>query len=201
MKVKDIPFITLVLCTLMMVLSFYAYLSISGSFFGKIKITDLEPFGGLLPSHIRELELWRLFVSNLIHVKQLHMLFNAISLFLLGCYLENKMGRVQFFLVWLVTGVVGNLAGSYSVPAPWNLGTGGSAANFGLIACALVYYFFDGERTRGMLITILLTLSPAIVLDIIFASYHAPKIGHVVPFFLAFVYGYFMFFGKPRIRY
>lgn len=198
MTLNRIPIVAAILCVAMISLSFNANLAITGTFFGKIRVVDLEPYGGLFPSHVFELELWRLLVSNLIHAKQLHMLYNALSLFLLGYFLERKIGSVNFFLLWLVTGVAGNLAGYYTVPAPWGIGTGGSSANFGLIACATAFYVSGLYRSKALLYTILFTLIPALIVDIVFASYHAPKIGHVVPFVLSYVYCFFMFVRKAK---
>ena len=201
MRISEIPKVTSILCLAMIILSFNANLGISGTFFGKIKVIDLEPYGGLLPSHIFEMELWRLLVSNLIHAKQLHMLYNVLSLFLLGYFLERKIGSGYFFLVWLVSGVVGNIAGYYSVPAPWGIGTGGAAANFGLMACAMVLYVSGISRSKGLLYVLIFTLAPALILDVIYASYHAPKVGHAIPFIISYLYCFQRFVRGPRASY
>ncbi len=198
MNFKEFPVVTTILCVATVVLSFNANLAISATFFGNIRVIDLEPFGGLLPEHLLGLELWRLLVSNLIHAKQLHMLYNVLSLFLLGYLLESKIGSGNFFVVWLISGAAGNLAGYYTVPAPWGIGTGGSAANFGLIACAISFYISGIYRSKTMLLVILFTLMPALILDVTFASYHVPKVGHVVPFALSYLVCFFVFVRKYK---
>jgi membrane associated rhomboid family serine protease len=201
MKLNQIPTVTIILCVATIALSFSANFAISGTLFGKIRVVDLEPYGGLLPEHIFEFELWRLLVSNLVHAKQLHMLYNVLSLFLLGYFLESKVSSGHFFIIWLATGVAGNLAGYYTVPAPWGIGTGGSAANFGLAACATAFYISGMHRSKSLLYVIIFTLVPALTLDVIYASYHAPKVGHVVPFLISYMYCFFMFVRRPQSSY
>lgn len=201
MKLNQIPIVTTILCVATIALSFNANFAISGALFGKIRVVDLEPYGGLLPEHIFEFELWRLLASNLVHAKQLHMLYNVLSLFLLGYFLEAKIGSGHFFIIWLVSGVAGNLSGYYTVPAPWGIGTGGSAAVFGLIACAIAFYITGMERRMSLLCVIVFTLVPALILDVIFSNYHTPKVGHVVPFALSYVYCFLVFVRRPRPRY
>ncbi len=53
--------------------SLYVNYEISGSLLGKI--TQLEQYGGITFEHLWSLELWRLFVSQVVHVKQPHMFF------------------------------------------------------------------------------------------------------------------------------
>lgn len=84
MTKRDIPYTTLVLVLSTVVVSLAVNFQISGALFGKIKITQLEPYGGFTYKHILDLELWRLVVSQLIHVKQFHMIYNALSLSVLG---------------------------------------------------------------------------------------------------------------------
>ncbi|RYG14025.1 MAG: rhomboid family intramembrane serine protease, partial [Chitinophagaceae bacterium] len=70
---------------------------------------QLEPYGGITFAHLKNFELWRLFASQLIHSKQIHMLYNVLSLALLGIFLERHLHAIKFFLLWFVSGSVGTL--------------------------------------------------------------------------------------------
>lgn len=134
---------------------------ISGSLFDKIKITELEPFGGFTYKHILDLQLWRLVVSQFIHVKQFHMIYNAFSLFALGYVLEQKLGSSVFLLIWFISGSIGTFASTFTVPEPWNLGTGGSQAILGLAATGLVMYlkqYIEGKLALTVLILTIVTI-------------------------------------------
>lgn len=141
---------------------------ISGTFFGKIKVPDIEPFGGYTLEHILSFELWRLFVSQLIHVKQVHMFYNALSLLALGCILEPRIGSLRFILIWLLVGSIGTLASTFTVPVPWHLGTGGSQAILALAALGLVMYISGRIKGKLVFIVLVLTILPVFILDLIY---------------------------------
>jgi len=184
---RRIPYATLVLVFSTVVISLGVNFQISGSLFGKINITELEPFGGFTYKHILDLELWRLVVSQLIHVKQYHMIYNAFSLLALGCVFERKIGSGVFLSIWFIAGSVGTFASTFTVPEPWNLGTGGSQAILALAAVGLTMYLRREIRGKLALAILVLTILPAFALDLIFSEHHLPKVGHVVSFALGVV--------------
>jgi GlpG protein len=53
-------------------------------------------------------QVWRFFTPCLLHSDILHLLFNMIWLALLGKQLEERLGRVKFLLLILLTGVFSN---------------------------------------------------------------------------------------------
>ena len=192
MTKRQIPYATLILVLSTVVVSLGVNFQIAGSLFGKIKITELEPFGGFTYKHILDLELWRLVVSQFIHVKQFHMIYNALSLFALGYVLERKLGSSAFLAIWFISGSIGTFASTFTVPEPWNLGTGGSQAILGLAAAGFSMYLqrhIEGKLALGVLI---LTIVPAFALDLTFSEHHLPKVGHVVSFSLGvmLLYGF-----------
>lgn len=198
MQLNRIPYITLILVTATIGFSLAINFYISGTLLGKIRVPDLEPFGGYTIEHIMNLELWRLLVSQLIHVKQFHMFYNALSLLALGVLLERKVGSLYFLTVWFISGSIGTFVSTFTVPAPWNLGTGGSQAILGLAAFGLVLYFSNSYRKRTLAFVLVLTLAPALTLDLLFASNHLPKVGHVVSIVLGLLFAYF-YVRKPAL--
>lgn len=187
MQSKQIPYITIILVISTIVTSLVVNYFISGTFFGKVKVPDLEPFGGYTLEHIADFELWRLFVSQLIHVKQAHMLYNALSLLALGCLLERRIGSLSFILIWLLAGAAGTFVSTFTVPAPWNLGTGGSQAILALAAAGVVMYISGRLKSKLLFMVLVFTILPAFILDLIYAENHLPKLGHIVSFSLGLV--------------
>lgn len=165
MQLKKIPYITIMLVISTVVTSLVVNYTISGTLVGKIRVLDLEPFGGYTLSHILNFELWRLFVSQLIHVKQIHMLYNALSLLALGCLLERRIGSLSFMLTWFLAGSAGTFVSTFTVPAPWNLGTGGSQAVLALAAVGLVMCVSGRLKSRLVYGVLVLTIFPAFILD------------------------------------
>lgn len=184
MQLKSIPYITMLLVTSTIIVSLTANYFISGTFFGKNSIRDLESYGGYRLDNIINFELWRLFASQLIHVKQAHMFYNALSLLVLGCLLERRIGSFNFITIWLIAGSAGTFTATFSVSPPWNLATGGSQAVLALAGVLLAFYLTGRLKSKLVLYTLTLVIFPAFVLDLIYAENHLPKLGHVLSFSL-----------------
>ncbi len=188
MKSTQIPYITIIICLTTLIYSMGVALAVSGNLMGSARITQLEPYGGVTFAHLENLELWRLLASQLIHVKQLHMLFNVLSLALLGFFLERRVHGFMFFLLWFIAGVAGTLVGTLFVTPPWNLGTGASQAVLGIAAFGLALFLRGAIQSRAFLIVLCFSLIPAFALDFIYAGY--PKPGHVVPLLIGGIAGF-----------
>jgi rhomboid protease GluP len=181
------PYATICTSAATLLYSMYVAFSVTGNPLGNVKIVQLEPYGGITFSHLMELELWRLFASQMIHAKQIHMLYNVLSLVLLGAFLERYIRGVKFFLLWFISGSIGTLVSTLFVTPPWNLGTGASQAVLGIAAFGLVLYIKGINRSKWLAAVLLLSLIPAFALDFIYAGY--PKPGHLVAVLIGAVAG------------
>ena len=170
-----------------LVFSFYVAHDVSGSLFGKVRVFQLEEYGGLRVQHLIDLELWRLFVSQIIHVKQLHMLFNVLSFFILGLFLERHIGFTRMFLLWFIAGSAGTLFSTLFGSPPWNLGTGASQAIMGVAAFGVLVSYRKVDASLGLKCALGLALIPALLLDLL--SSHYPKPGHVLGFVIGLLIG------------
>src|SRR5690606_23442482 len=108
----------------------------------------------------------------------IHMLYNVLSLALLGFLLERYIHAVKFILLWFVAGSAGTLVSTLFVTPPWNLGTGASQAVLGIAAFGLVLYLKGINSSKWLLVVLCFSLIPAFALDFIYAGY--PKPGHIV---------------------
>ncbi|WP_457558520.1 rhomboid family intramembrane serine protease [Candidatus Harpocratesius sp.] len=89
-------------------------------------------------------ELWGLFTSIFIHADISHLIFNMISLFIFGIFVENNYPKWQFLLIYLISGLIGSIFSffyylliSQGVYYPI-YGLGSSGAIYGLMAAAFV---------------------------------------------------------------
>ena len=195
MKPQKYPYFTIVISILTVCYSLYVNYQISGSLFGKFKYTQLEPYGGVTFGHLWNLELWRLFASQLIHLKPPHMFFNVLSFLLLGSILEKHIGWTRFFVLWFVSGVCGTLVSTLTVEPPWNLGTGASQAVMGVAALGTLAIWKKVNTTFILKFSVGFAVLPALLIDLIYA--HHPKLGHVTGFLIGFLVGlYFLNSGK-----
>jgi hypothetical protein len=68
------------------------------------------------------------------------------------------------------------------------LGTGGSQAILALAASGLILYKLGNYKTHILAMVLVLTIVPAFLLDLIYASNHLPKLGHVTSFVLGLIF-------------
>ncbi|RDH42599.1 rhomboid family intramembrane serine protease [Zooshikella ganghwensis] len=189
MNHQKYPLVTIIISLVTLIYSLYVNYEISGSLLGKIKITQLEQYGGITFEHLWNLELWRLFVSQVVHVKQLHMFFNVASFLLLGIILEGYIGAIRFFLLWFISGAVGTLISTLTVEPPWNLGTGASQAILGVAALGVLLLYKKIDTSLFLKFAVIFAILPALLLDLIFVHY--PKLGHVTGFMVGWIIAFY----------
>ncbi|MCY9548542.1 rhomboid family intramembrane serine protease [Lysinibacillus xylanilyticus] len=138
---------------------------------------------------IRSGEWWRVFTAMFLHAGFLHVFFNTFSLYLFGPELERIAGKTRFITIYLVSGIVGNMA-TYLLYDSNYVSLGASGAVFGIFGAfgALVYYT---RRTMPMLRKLIL---PIIVISVIMTflqsnvNVYAHLGGLVAGFLLGLVY-------------
>lgn len=89
---------------------------------------------------------WRLVTAAFIHIGWQHLLMNSLSLLSLGPVLERRFGKGRLLLLYLVSGIGGNLLSLWK--APMVLSAGASTALYGFMGALLV----SGRINPGILI-------------------------------------------------
>jgi len=85
---------------------------------------------------VYDLELWRLITSMFLHGDALHLFSNMVSLLIFGSYIELSFSKVNFVLIYFVSGFLGSLFTVFLLPLN-TISLGASGAVFGLIGAAL----------------------------------------------------------------
>lgn len=89
-------------------------------------------------------EWWRLITPVFLHGSFQHVLFNMLSLWIWGRYAEALHGRVRYGLVYLLSGIAGNILG-FALSSPYTIAVGASGAVFGLFGSFLYLRFYNKE--------------------------------------------------------
>ena len=126
-------------------------------------------------------------LHQIIHFKQIHMLFNVLSFALLGGALEKYIGSIRFLILWFISGTCGTLISTLTVEPPWNLGTGASQAVFGITALGLLVIWKKIDTSFSLKLIVAFALIPALLLDLVYA--HHPKPGHIAGFIVGLAIG------------
>lgn len=128
-------------------------------------------FGANVPDFIRQGDIYRLLSSVFIHANIMHLICNMYALYVIGPQLESYLGRVKYLLVYLISGITGNLL---SMAFTTGASVGASGAIFGLFG-ALLYF---GYHYRVYLGTVLKSqIIPLIVLNL-FIGFMVPGINN-----------------------
>ena len=73
----------------------------------------------------------RLFTAQFLHIGVLHLVSNAVIIYYMGQYMEPMLGHLRFLLVYLLSGIGGNLL-SLAFGSDKVISAGASTALFGL---------------------------------------------------------------------
>jgi len=131
-------------------------------------------------------EVWRIFTSMFLHGNFLHILFNVFWLYLFGPELEKIVGKARFITIYLLAGIIGNIATYFVNPLNY-ASLGSSGAIFGVFGTfgALVYY------TRHTMPMLRKTILPIIIISVIM-TFIQPQVNataHIAGLVTGFVLG------------
>lgn len=142
-------------------------------------------------------EYWRLFSAIFLHAGFLHLLFNMFGLYVFGPELENIAGKMRFFTIYLLSGVLANVATYIIQPLDYS-SVGASGAIFGIFGAylALVYYTRKTMPQFKQLILPLVGIS-------VMMTFVQPNINvtaHLVGLLIGFLLGMYQFHPKRLAR-
>jgi len=116
------------------ILAYLFMVFISGEFLDFDRRT-LQFAGALNTRDMLQGQYWRLFTAIFLHSNFPHILLNMIFLFRLGSILEPLLGRLKFFMIYILIGVLANLVSYFWYDNLFTLGASG--AIFGLMGIVL----------------------------------------------------------------
>jgi len=141
--IVKVPIFLFAIMTVNIVL-FFAMESLGGS----INILNLINFGAATYQHIFYLgEYYRLLTPIFLHIGAMHLLFNSSSLIIFGIRAERYFGHFRFLIVYILSGVAGNI--SMILASPNAVGAGASGSIFGVIGALLAYTKVKGKNIEN----------------------------------------------------
>lgn len=128
---KFIPYVTFVLAAIN--ISVFILMTLAG---GATKTRNLILFGAKVNELILQGQVWRLFTSMFIHIGFVHLAFNLYAFWILGSFSEERLGRVRFLIIYLLSGLGGSIASFLFTDA---ISAGASGAIFGILGALVPY--------------------------------------------------------------
>ena len=130
-------------------------------------------------------EWWRLLTSQWLHSKGPHMLFNALIVAVAGALIEREQGIRRVLGLYLLGGLVGQIAGVIAYPDL--VSSGASQAMLAL--CGAVLASPRVARGRAAIAWGLVALATAVQLALDLKVSGLPKAGHVAGLVVGLAYG------------
>lgn len=103
---------------------------------GSRSLAVLESAGALVPELIAQGQYWRLITATFLHIGFLHLSLNALALIYFGPTVERVLGPARYFLLFLLCGIGGGLAGLRF--GSYGLAAGASGAIFGILGVTII---------------------------------------------------------------
>ena len=95
--------------------------------FGAAQVgTAIAVAGANLGPLVREGQVWRWLSSIFLHGSQSHLLMNMLSLYFVGSFLEQIVGRSRYLLIYGLSGLGASIASSMLGPDVWSVGASGA---------------------------------------------------------------------------
>jgi rhomboid protease GluP len=162
-KGSYVPVVTILLIAVNILVFLFAEMSGSSQ-----DAVHMIRMGAMFPAFIIEgREYYRLFTSMFLHFGITHLVNNMVSLFFLGSYLEEYMGRIRFAFLYLLSGVGSGLCSLlYHVAAGQDVvSAGASGAIFGVIGGLFYVVIKNKGRIKEM-------TTRKMIFLIVFSLYH-----------------------------
>ena len=117
---------------------------------GSENLNTVMQMGALYTPLILERHEWyRLFCPIFLHFGIEHIMANSFSLFAMGQYVEEYYGRIRFMIIYLISGLAGNILTVVveMYTGAFNVSVGASGAISGLMG-AMIIFAIDPEMRR-----------------------------------------------------
>lgn len=180
------PYVTVILIAIMVII------------YGLMALTSAQTFlavGGKWNDGILAGQWWRFITPIFLHIGFEHLLLNMVTLYFLGYQIEALFGHWRYFVIFMLSGIGGNLA-SFAFN-PNALSAGSSTAIFGLFGAFLMLgeSFWEFPYIRQMTKTFLLFIGLNLVFGLV--SPGTDLAGHLGGLIIGFLSGYIV--AVPKI--
>lgn len=150
----------------------------------------LEKMGALEVEKIRHHESWRLITSMWLHAGVVHILANMLSLVFIGIRLEKEFGFVRIGLLYIISGLGGNLLSALFIQT--SISVGASGALFGLLG-AMLSELITNWTIYANKLAALLTLVLIIIINLAIGILpHVDNFAHIGGFVSGFLLGFIL---------
>jgi len=111
---------------------------------------------------VREGAWWQIITAMFVHFGPLHLFFNMLALYYFGYVIEYVYGKARFLIIYLISGIAGNIATYFLLPD--NVLSGGaSGAIFGLLGAYVILSRSAGSMSAAVVYALWVFLASSII--------------------------------------
>lgn len=126
---------------ILMLLGFAAMVTVGGASISGYSSVQLVWGANFAPA-TQDGEWWRLISAIFLHFGIWHLMFNTFALWDAGLWVERFYGHVRFLLIFVVTGITGNLL-SLAIHSASAVSAGASGGIFGIYGALISFFWFN----------------------------------------------------------
>jgi rhomboid protease GluP len=114
---------------------------------------ELLEFGANRRTETMDGQWWRLITNTFLHGGIMHLILNIGGLVIAGSFVEPILGRSRYFVIYLISGILGSLASILWYENTVSVGASGAIFGlYGSILGLMITNAFPAEERRGLLI-------------------------------------------------
>ncbi len=109
-------------------------------------------YGAAFPENIKNGEYYRLATSMFMHFGIEHIANNMLILAILGCKLEDIAGHIRFFIIYMLSGILANIASdlAQTMTGDFAVSAGASGAIFGVVGALLASLVLSKGKIKNL---------------------------------------------------
>ncbi|MDD4970668.1 MAG: rhomboid family intramembrane serine protease [Paludibacter sp.] len=176
-----------ILVFLVMVFAGLGFISFQGS--------DLLEWGANFKPLTTDGEWWRLLTSTFLHGGIMHLAANMYGLLFVGIFLEPRIGKTKFAVIYIVTGILASFASLWWHDATVSVGASGAIFGlYGLFLALMLTKVYPKEFSKALLVSTLVFIGFNLLYGLTGGIDNAAHIGGLVS---GFVIGLFI---SPQLK-
>ncbi|UQS82562.1 rhomboid family intramembrane serine protease [Bombilactobacillus folatiphilus] len=144
-RLRELPIMTYLLLIIQILV--FAWELFNGGSYNSATLIDA---GAKVNQLVQMGQWWRLLTPIFVHIGWSHLLINSLTLYFVGILLERVYGAWRFLLIYLLSGLGGNLM-SFAFGSNFSVAAGASTSLFGLfgVFVSLGYFFRTNPALRA----------------------------------------------------
>jgi membrane associated rhomboid family serine protease len=159
----------------------FIIMAFSGLGFLSFNSADLLSWGANFKPYTTNGEWWRLITNTFLHGGLIHLLANMYGLLFVGIFLEPRLGKTKYALIYLTTGILASVASLWWHDATVSVGASGAIFGlYGVFLALLITKVFPKEFNKAFLTSTLIFIGYNLLMGFSGGIDNAAHIGGLV---------------------